>query len=115
MQKDMLEYQGYRTRVSFDAEAMQICGKVEGLKDEVWYSCESAADVEKAFHQAVDDYLAACAREGRRPGREYKGVFNVRIRPELHRALAEMASESRVTLNYIIEQALSDYVKRNHA
>jgi len=33
----------------------------------------------KAFHDAVDDYLALCEAEGKEPEKAYKGSFNIEI------------------------------------
>lgn len=113
MPNDILTYKHYRTRVGFDTERQMICGRVEGLADEVTYACETAEEVEAAFHQAVDDYLDRCHREGRMPDREYKGCFNVRIASELHRALAMRALEYPwETMNSLVERAIEEFVAK---
>ena len=65
----MLFYRGYRTAVEFDSESPLFCGNVEGMKDAVYFEAESASNVEHAFHEAVDDYLAFCAEKGKEPER----------------------------------------------
>lgn len=57
---NILEYKGYQTRVEFDAESLVLCGRIEGIRDLVNYEADSAKTVEKAFHEAVDDYLQFC-------------------------------------------------------
>ena len=41
---------------------------------------------------------------------EYKGTFNVRIKPTLHRKLAMIALESGESLNQTVEKAIQTYV-----
>lgn len=113
MPNDILTYKHYRTRVGYDAGRQVICGRVEGLADEVTFACEKACEVEAAFHAAVDDYLARCRREGRAPDREYKGCFNVRIAPALHRELAMIAFEHPwETMNSLVERAIAEFLER---
>ena len=54
----------------------------------------------------MDDYLELCRAEGKTPETAYKGSFNVRISPELHKQLAVYAMEHNVSLNHCVEQAL---------
>ena len=56
-------------------------------KDLVLYriECADIQNVEKEFHEAVDDYLEFCKEVGKEPDKEYKGSFNVRISLELHK------------------------------
>ena len=51
------------------------------------------------FYAAVDDYLEFCKEVGKDPEREYKGTFNVRISPELHKKLALRAFKDGCSLN----------------
>ena len=67
---------------------------------------ESAKELLEDFHGAVDDYLELCRAEGKTPETAYKGSFNVRISPELHKQLAVYAMEHDVSLNHCVEQAL---------
>ena len=60
---------------------------LEGINDLVDFECEDLKGVEKEFHEAVDDYLEFCKEVGKEPDKEYKGTFNVRISPELHKRL----------------------------
>lgn len=83
MKKDVLEYKGYHTKIEFD-----VRGKIEGINDYVDFECEKICDVEKEFHAAVDSYLEFCEEVGKQLEKEYKGTFNVRISPELHKRLA---------------------------
>ena len=71
-------------------------------------------DVENEFHEAVDDYLEFCKEVGKEPDKEYKGTFNVRIDPDLHKKLAHLASKNGDTLNASVEKAIREYVSEDH-
>ena len=107
---NMLEYKGYHTKVEFDSDDFVLRGKIEGINDFVDFECENTKDLEKEFHEAVDDYLEFCKEVGKEPDKEYKGTFNVRISPELHRKLAVLAMEKGDTLNASVEKAIREYV-----
>lgn len=110
MKNNVLEYKGYHTKVEFDSEDLILRGKIEGIGDFVDFECEDVKDVEKEFHEAVDDYLEFCKEMGKEPDKEYRGMFNVRISPELHKKLAVVSMRQGETLNASVEKAIQQYV-----
>ena len=90
-----MEYKGYVGSVEFSEEDALFFGKVLGVRALISYEGENARDLVEDFHSAVDDYLELCAAEGVEPEKAYKGSFNVRISPELHKkaAIAAMAKQ----------------------
>ena len=107
---NILEYKGYHTKIVFNSADFVLRGKIEGINDLVDFECEDVKDVEKEFHAAVDDYLQFCEEVGKTPEKEYKGTFNVRIDPALHKKLANIAMKNGDTLNASVEKAISSYV-----
>ena len=105
-----LEYKGYCTRIEFDADAMLLHGKIEGINDLVTFESKESSRIEAEFHAAVDDYLDFCKEVGKEPEKEYRGLFNVRIQPGLHRRLATEAVRKNISMNALVEQAISSYV-----
>lgn len=110
MKNNILEYKGYHTRIEFDTEEFVLRGKIEGINDLVNFECEDIKDLETEFHEAVDDYLEFCKEVGKEPDKEYKGSFNVRISPDLHKKLAIIAVKNGDTLNASVEKAILEYV-----
>ena len=108
--ENTLQYKGYFTNISFSVNDKVLHGKIEGIDDLITFESESIADVEKEFHDAVDDYLALCEEIGKEPSKTYKGTFNVRIDPELHRAIALDATRNGISLNQAVEQAICQYI-----
>ena len=105
-----LEYKGYCTRIEFDADAMLLHGKIEGINDLITFESEDSSRIEAEFHAAVDDYLDFCKEVGKEPEKEYRGLFNVRIRPDLHKRIAAEAVKKNISMNALVEQAISSYV-----
>jgi predicted HicB family RNase H-like nuclease len=108
---DILEYNGYHTRIEFDSVSKVLHGKIEGINDLVTFESSSVSEIESEFHKAVDDYLAFCSDIGQEPNKEYKGSFNIRITPELHRKLVEVSFFNDESLNSSVEKAIDLYVQ----
>ena len=111
---NILEYKGYYTRIEYSTEDRVLYGVIEGIRDLVNFECENAAGIELEFHKAVDDYLTFCADLGQAPDKPYKGVFNVRISPELHKKAAIAAFEKGETLNAFVSRAISEAVELSY-
>ena len=105
-----IEYKGYLGSVEFSEEDSLFYGKVMGIRSLISYEGETAKELLEDFHGAVDDYLEACAAEGRQPEVAYKGSFNVRISPELHKRLVVYATAHQMSLNSYIEETLKNSV-----
>ena len=74
----LLHYKGYTAQPEYSDEDSIFYGKILGIKDMVYFQSDSAKDIEKEFHEAVDDYLEFCAEVSKEPQKEYSGLFNVR-------------------------------------
>jgi predicted HicB family RNase H-like nuclease len=85
-------------------------GKLEGIRDLVTFEATQAAGLKKRFQEAVDDYLKWCEVRGRTPDTPYKGTFNVRVGPDLHKRAAIHAATSNKKLNAIVTEALERYL-----
>ena len=81
-----ISYKGYTGTVEFSETDGIFYGKVVGIRALISYEGTNAKDLIDDFHNAVDDYLIVCREEGISPEKAYKGGFNVRISPELHKA-----------------------------
>jgi predicted HicB family RNase H-like nuclease len=109
-----MEYKGYVGSVEFSEEDSLFFGKVLGVRSLISYEGTSAKELVEDFHGAVDDYLALCEEQGKKPETAYKGSFNVRISPELHKRAAICAIEDHISLNSFVERAVESYVSTQH-
>lgn len=108
--KNTMEYKGYVGSVEFSEEDKVLFGQVMGIRSLISYEGTTAEELVEDFHGAVDDYLKLCQAQGIEPERAYKGSFNVRISPELHRKAAICAAARNISLNSLVEQSLEKYV-----
>lgn len=104
--KNQLEHKGYLGSVEFNAEDEVFFGKITGIRDLVTFEGDTVAKLKKAFKDAVDDYLVTCKQIGKDPDREFKGSFNVRVRPKIHRLAVMKSAAMKISLNQFVEKAI---------
>lgn len=109
---DILEYKTYYAEVHFSSEDETFYGKIIGINDLVSFEGTTVKELKKAFHEAVEDYLATCNEIGKDPEKTYKGSFNVRIPSDLHRKAARYATLNRMTLNDFVRHAIDTIVSK---
>jgi predicted HicB family RNase H-like nuclease len=108
---DAMEYKGYRGVVHYSAEDRILHGRILGIDDVVSFEGADVDELEKAFHEAVDDYLTLCEKLGRMPDREYSGRIPLRIDGALHRRVAIAAHSEGSSVNSWIADALEAATK----
>jgi predicted HicB family RNase H-like nuclease len=104
----MLEYKGYIGTI--EAEDGVFHGRVAGLRDVITFEETSFAEVEQAFRDSIDDYLAFCAQRGEPPDRPYSGRIPLRVSPETHRRAAISAQAEGLSLNQWIARRIESAV-----
>lgn len=102
----VMKYKDYVGSVEFSEEDGIFFGKVLGIRSLLSYEGANASELVEDFHGVVDDYLVLCKEEGTEPEKAYKGSFNIRITPELHRTLALKAIAENLSLNSFVEKTL---------
>lgn len=100
----VLNYKGYQATVTY--EDGQLIIRVLHVRDFLSTQCESANEIDGAFKAVVDEYLAECKALGRSPNKPFRGTFNVRISPDLHRRVAIAAAEEEMSLNSWVAMSL---------
>ena len=102
-----IQYKGYVGSVEFSEEDGIFYGKVMGIRSLISYEGESAKELLDDFHGAIDDYLETCKAEGKQPEIAFKGSFNIRLSPDLHKKLFIYTTAHQISMNKYIEDTLS--------
>lgn len=105
-----IEYKGYIGSIEFSEIDGVFHGKIQGIRALISYEGTTAQELVNDFHASVDDYLALCEEENIEPEKAYKGSFNVRISPELHKKAVVYAYSQQTSLNRVMEDALNSYI-----
>lgn len=107
MMNSMLEYKGYHASVEYDAEDNIFVGEVFGITEPLSFQGTSVVELREMFEQCIDGYLELCERIGKKPDKEFRGTFNIRISPEMHKRAALEAEKQKITLNQYVMRAIN--------
>jgi predicted HicB family RNase H-like nuclease len=110
----MMEYKGYVGIVEYDTEAKLFHGDIMNTRDVITFQGTTAMEIEKAFRESVEDYLAWCKEEGMEPEKPYSEKFSsslfLRLPPELHKEAAINAGKLKMSINSFVEKAIIDEI-----
>ncbi|MBQ6550025.1 MAG: type II toxin-antitoxin system HicB family antitoxin [Lachnospiraceae bacterium] len=87
-----------------------LFGSVLGINDSLNFHGESVKELTVSMHDCIDNYIDYCRQVGKEPEKEYKGSFNIRIKPEQHRRIALYAAQMGITINQFVSQAIDDKI-----
>ena len=102
----ILKYKDYIGTVDYSEKDNVFFGKIEGIRSCILFEGETVQDLRDSFTQAVDEYLETCKEMGINPEKTYSGVLNIRMKPEIHRAISNESIESGKTINALINETL---------
>lgn len=108
-----LTYKGYIGTIEFDIEDNYLFGKLAYIRDLVTYQATTVKELEDEFKKSVELYLEDCQELNKKPDIPFKGVFNVRVNPDMHRHLAEIADERGITINAVVNKALENEISKH--
>ncbi|MBC8043998.1 MAG: type II toxin-antitoxin system HicB family antitoxin [Rhizobacter sp.] len=106
----MLKHKGYTGRVAFDGDAGIFHGEVIDTRDVITFQGTTVKELQKAFQDSVEDYLAFCKSRGEAPDKPFSGKFVLRVEPELHHKLHVKAAEQGKSLNAWLVKLLEQSV-----
>ena len=106
-----LQYKGYLGSVECSPEENCLHGRLLYINDLITYEAQTPAKLKTAFENTVDDYLKTCTQLGKEPEKTFKGTFNIRMTPDLHKAAALAAALQETTLNDFVSMAVADKVE----
>ena len=109
----LMEYRDYCGTVEYSSADNLLHGKVLGIRGLISYEGDSLQTLKEDFQGAIDEYLESCVADGTEPQKPYRGSFNVRLSPELHRSLAVYAINNGQSLNSTVEEAIRSYLGKS--
>jgi len=104
--KNVMVYKEFAGSVNYDQADDCFHGRIEGIDDLITFEGHSVAELKIAFREAVIDYEKICATAGKEAQKSYRGTFNIRVPPELHREVARISLRQGMTLNQFVRKAL---------
>ena len=107
---DILKYKDFEGSAELDMQHQVCRGKILFIDDLITYESKSIDGLQKQFEEAVEDYLETCKEIGKEPQKSCKGLFNVRVSPELHKSAIRRALVDGTSLNDVVFKALQSYL-----
>ncbi len=113
-----MRYRGYTAVIHYDEEDRIFYGHLCDTYDNVHFEGCSIDELESAFQEAVDDYLAYCTEINRNPSKPAaqksggKITVVVELSSRINEQAEEVAQQRGVSLDTIIEDALSHTVRK---
>ena len=108
----VFKYKGYQGSIEVSPEDKCLYGKIRFIEDLVLYEGQTVVELEKAFQESLDNYLETCRNLGKDPEKPFKGSFNVRLSPALHKEVSVKAGEEGKSLNEFIVEAVQMFVEQ---
>ncbi len=94
-----MKYRGYTARIEFDEVDRIFVGHLAGIKDIVGFHGTTVDELENAFRESVDHYIAISEERGRSAQKPYSGRLMLRVSPEVHAAVATAAGVRGKSIN----------------
>ena len=108
----MRPYKGYVADIWYEEDDAAFHGIVHGIRDTVHFEGRSSEELNQAFHDSVDDYLAFCANRGEEPQKPYSGKLALRTTPEIHALLSKAAASDGKSINQWISDTLAEVARK---
>jgi predicted HicB family RNase H-like nuclease len=94
-----MKYRGYIGRIEYDDEDRIFVGHLAGIKDIVGFHGSTVDELDRAFHESVDNYIAISEETGRAAQKPYSGKLMLRVPPNVHAAVATAAQVNGKSIN----------------
>jgi len=101
-----MNYKGYAARIEYSDEDACFIGHIAGITDVVGFHADNVNELRAAFEEAVEDYLATCAKLGRAAHKPASGRLMLRVPPEVHGAALVAAQVHGQSLNQWATEAI---------
>lgn len=108
---NIIDYRGYQAVIEFSSEDSTLFGKVMDIDDKIIFEIDNPCNAESIFQEVIDDYIELCKENSKEPCKPYKGVFNVRIDPSLHKKAVQIARNQHISLNAFVETSIKKSIE----
>ena len=103
---NIMKYKVYVARIEYDEEDRIFVGHLAGIKDIVGFHGKTVDELESAFHESVESYIAISSKTGRPAQKPYSGKLMLRVSPDVHAAVATAAELHGKSINQWASEVL---------
>lgn len=102
----ILKHEGFIAEVTYEDGDDLMHGTTVNTQSMLHFAGASMDELKAAFAETVADYKAWCAERGVSPEKGYSGTLSLRLTPELHKRVAEVAISHGESINQFISEKL---------
>lgn len=96
---NIMNIDGHRAVINFDPEIGEFRGEFTGLSGGADFYAADVAGLQREGAISLRVYLDACAKRGIEPLAKASGALNLRVAPELHRAVTAASKSCGKSIN----------------
>jgi len=104
---NIMKYKSYVALIEYDEEDRIFVGHLAGIKDIVGFHGTTVTELEDAFHESVDNYIAISEETGRIAQKPYSGKLMLRVSSDIHAAVATAAQVHGKSINQWASEVLA--------
>ena len=104
---NIMKYKSYVARIEYDEEDRIFVGHLAGIKDIVGFHGTTVTELEDAFYESVDNYIAISEETGRIAQKLYSGKLMLRVSSDIHAAVATAAQVNGKSINQWASEVLA--------
>jgi predicted HicB family RNase H-like nuclease len=104
----ILHHDNFLAELDVDEDAGVMHGRVINTVAVLTFEGETLPELKKAFADTIADYRDWCKERGVKPEKPYQGNISLRLTPDLHRRVAEMAAKADDSINGFIAHRLAE-------
>jgi predicted HicB family RNase H-like nuclease len=105
-----MKYKGYTAQIEIDEIAGILFGKVLDIRDTITFQGNTVKELEREFHNSVEDYLSWCEELGEQPDKPFSGKLPFRTTPENHRQIYLAAKKAHKSINAWMDEVLIEKI-----
>ena len=103
---NVMTHKGYEAKVEYSEDDACFIGRIAGIRAIVGFHGNSVASLKRAFHAAVDNYIAVASQRGEVPEKPFSGRMMLRLPSHVHARVCAAADRVGVSVNQWAAQAL---------
>jgi len=104
---NIMEINGYRALIQYDSEIEMFRGEFMGLNGSADFYASDIEGLKNEGAISLKVFLQMCIEDKVEPKKNFSGKFNIRIPPELHEDIANVAISEGKSLNQWVVETLN--------
>lgn len=104
----ILKHEGYIAEISYEDGDDLMHGATINTRATLHFAGRNIGELKTAFAETIDDYRDWCKSRGVESEKPYSGTLSLRIKPELHKRLAERAAQAGESINQFVAERLEE-------